>query len=57
MAIWREEFFASAETEVVGSTEQARDTSGEVAEDGILPGEFNECSRFCSDLFNWSFDY
>jgi hypothetical protein len=36
---------------------KARDTSGEVAEDGILPGEFTKHSRYCSDLFNWSFDY
>jgi hypothetical protein len=31
-----EEFCASAEAEVVGFTGQARDTSGKVAEDGIL---------------------
>jgi hypothetical protein len=56
MAIWREEFFASAETEVVGSTEQARDTSGEVAEDGILPVNL-QTFRYYSDLSNESFDY
>jgi hypothetical protein len=35
-----EEFCASAEAEVVGSTGQARNTSGKVAEDGILTATF-----------------
>jgi hypothetical protein len=37
-------FGASAEAEVVGSTGKARDTSGEVAEDGILPGKSTKIS-------------
>jgi hypothetical protein len=36
---------------------KARDTSGGVAEGGILPGKTNKDFRACSDLFNWSFDY
>jgi hypothetical protein len=52
-----EKFCASAEAEVVGSAGKAKDTSCEVAEDGILPGELMNVPDGVSDLFIWSFDY